>query len=48
MVAPENGNNLEGTGSLSDIAPTILDYLGLDIPVEMDGQSRLTAVQVQN
>lgn len=48
MVAPENGNNLEGTGSLSDIAPTILDYLGLDIPAEMDGQSRLTAVQVQN
>ncbi len=31
--------NLKGTGSLCDIAPTILDILGLEKPEEMTGQS---------
>ncbi len=41
MVAPEKNLHLEGTGKLADIAPTILTYLGLEIPPEMTGISRL-------
>ena len=41
VVAPENNIRLEGTGKLADIAPTILTYLGLEIPPEMTGISRL-------
>ncbi len=41
IVAPENNIHLDGTGKLADIAPTILDYLELEIPPEMTGTSRL-------
>ena len=32
---------LTGIGKLADIAPTILDFLDIDIPNEMDGESKL-------
>jgi len=41
VVAPERDIRLEGTGKLADIAPTILAYLGLEIPPEMTGINRL-------
>lgn len=41
LVAPEDGAGLEGVGKLADIAPTILTYLGLEIPREMTGINRL-------
>ena len=45
MLTPEGNRGLEGSGCLADIAPTILDYLGLDISPEMNGRSRLAALQ---
>ncbi len=41
MKLPTAGYNLTGPGKLADIAPTILDYLGLAIPGEMNGNSLL-------
>ncbi len=41
VVAPDNNIRLEESGKLADIAPTILVYLGLEIPPEMTGISRL-------
>ena len=38
---PLNNWQLKGTGKLADIAPTILNYLGIDIPIEMTGKSLL-------
>ena len=36
-----DGFTLAGAGRLADIAPTILEYIGLPVPDEMTGQSRL-------
>jgi 2,3-bisphosphoglycerate-independent phosphoglycerate mutase len=33
------GRQLLGRGKLSDIAPTVLSLLGLEIPVEMTAQN---------
>nr|YP_010198558.1 phosphoglycerate mutase [Gracilaria pacifica]UAD86974.1 phosphoglycerate mutase [Gracilaria pacifica] len=43
LVEPSNTNknNLRNNGSLTDIAPTILELLNLDIPTEMNGKSLL-------
>ncbi|HEX4406029.1 MAG TPA: 2,3-bisphosphoglycerate-independent phosphoglycerate mutase [Polyangia bacterium] len=35
------GRKLHGGGKLADVAPTILDYLGVAKPAEMDGKSLL-------
>ena len=35
------GRKLRGGGRLADVAPTILDYLGIAKPVEMDGRTLL-------
>jgi 2,3-bisphosphoglycerate-independent phosphoglycerate mutase len=35
------GRKLRGGGKLADVAPTIIDYLGLTQPTEMDGKSLL-------
>jgi 2,3-bisphosphoglycerate-independent phosphoglycerate mutase len=35
------GRKLRAGGRLADVAPTILDYLGLEKPAEMDGRSLL-------
>ncbi|HSZ83560.1 MAG TPA: 2,3-bisphosphoglycerate-independent phosphoglycerate mutase [Polyangia bacterium] len=35
------GRKLRGGGKLADVAPTIIDYLGLTQPAEMDGKSLL-------
>ncbi len=35
------GKTLSSDGKLADIAPTILDLLGLEVPVEMNGKSLL-------
>jgi 2,3-bisphosphoglycerate-independent phosphoglycerate mutase len=37
------GRKLRAGGRLADVAPTIIDYLGLEKPVEMDGRSLLEA-----
>jgi 2,3-bisphosphoglycerate-independent phosphoglycerate mutase len=34
--------NLRDGGSLCDVAPTLLDLMGLDIPKEMTGESLAT------
>jgi 2,3-bisphosphoglycerate-independent phosphoglycerate mutase len=44
LVSPDGGVGLAGTGILADIAPTILAYLGLEIPTEMTGTSRLVRI----
>ncbi len=41
MKVPVGGLTLLGPGELADIAPTILDYLDLEIPAEMTGNSLL-------
>ncbi len=46
LVAPEGGVGLAGAGVLADIAPTILAYLGLEVPAEMTGTSRLVRIAV--
>ena len=38
---PNDNWELTGTGKLADVAPTILNYLGLDQPDEMTGKSLL-------
>jgi 2,3-bisphosphoglycerate-independent phosphoglycerate mutase len=35
------GRKLRGGGKLADVAPTLIDYLGLTQPAEMDGRSLL-------
>ncbi|KAG8745138.1 hypothetical protein FRC10_008749 [Ceratobasidium sp. 414] len=37
----EGGEDQEGKGALADVAPTILDLMGLDKPEEMSGRSLL-------
>jgi 2,3-bisphosphoglycerate-independent phosphoglycerate mutase len=39
-------NSLRPEGKLADIAPTICELMGLDIPSEMDGESLLVPVEV--
>ena len=41
MCEPTDRFRLTRNGKLADIAPTILDYLQIPIPKEMDGISRL-------
>jgi 2,3-bisphosphoglycerate-independent phosphoglycerate mutase len=41
MLAPDENMSLEGDGKLADIAPTILTYLGIEIPSEMNGVNHL-------
>ncbi|UCH09701.1 MAG: phosphoglycerate mutase (2,3-diphosphoglycerate-independent), partial [Fidelibacterota bacterium] len=41
MVVSDGSLSLDKSGKLADIAPTILAYLGLEIPEEMTGTSRL-------
>ncbi len=41
VLDPEDNYNLLLEGRLSDIAPTILDYLGIPIPKEMTGNTLL-------
>jgi 2,3-bisphosphoglycerate-independent phosphoglycerate mutase len=43
-VAPDlRGRHLRHGGRLADVAPTILDYMGIDKPTEMDGTSLFEA-----
>ena len=37
----DNYYDLSGRGKLADISPTILDFLGLEKPVKMTGNSLL-------
>jgi 2,3-bisphosphoglycerate-independent phosphoglycerate mutase len=41
MIVPDDNMSLEGDGKLADIAPTILTYLGIEIPSEMTGVNHL-------
>ncbi len=44
LVSPDGSAGLAGSGKLADIAPTILAYLGLEIPAEMTGTNRLVRI----
>ncbi|MFC1481010.1 2,3-bisphosphoglycerate-independent phosphoglycerate mutase [Candidatus Neomarinimicrobiota bacterium] len=46
MAIDDAAYSLDGTGKLADIAPTILDYLEIDKPEEMSGESKLLVRQV--
>ncbi len=39
LVANDNVKGLKSEGKLSDVAPTLLDLMGVEIPSEMTGQS---------
>ena len=41
MVSKDKSYSLHNSGKLADIAPTILDYMQIDIPKEMTGNSLL-------
>lgn len=41
LVDDKEGRRLSGNGKLGDIAPTILNLMGIDIPSEMTGESLL-------
>ena len=42
LVNGPDGAGLRGGGRLADLAPTLLELMGLDQPVEMTGQSLMT------
>jgi len=42
LVNPPAGVDRIGDGALSDIAPTILGLMGLEVPAEMTGHSLIT------
>jgi len=46
LVDDEIKNSLRPNGKLADIAPTICELMGLEIPPEMDGESLLEPVKV--
>jgi 2,3-bisphosphoglycerate-independent phosphoglycerate mutase len=41
LVLLEEGVDLREGAGLSDVAPTILEFMGLDVPAEMTGRSLL-------
>ncbi|MFC1620532.1 alkaline phosphatase family protein, partial [Candidatus Neomarinimicrobiota bacterium] len=41
MVVPDDTMSLDGDGKLADIAPTMLTYMGIEIPSEMTGINHL-------
>ena len=43
LIMTGGGNNGVGEGRLSDLAPTILELMGLPKPIEMNGRSLLNA-----
>jgi len=42
LVGDRRGAKMVGNGKLADIAPTVLDLMGLEQPVEMTGRSLIT------
>ncbi len=46
LVKDDFGGELKSQGRLANIAPTILDLMGVDVPPEMEGKSLLDASQV--
>ena len=47
VIGGPEGTELRSGGVLGDVAPTLLDLLGLEQPVEMTGRSLLEAVKVR-
>jgi 2,3-bisphosphoglycerate-independent phosphoglycerate mutase len=39
LVLTDGGHALRGGGGLADLAPTVLDLLGLAVPAAMTGRS---------
>jgi len=42
LILTGSGRGLAAEGTLSDVAPTVLALLGLDLPTAMTGRSLLT------
>jgi 2,3-bisphosphoglycerate-independent phosphoglycerate mutase len=45
LVLTTGGVRLRDGGGLADVAPTVLDLLGLDVPLAMTGRSLLAATR---
>jgi bisphosphoglycerate-independent phosphoglycerate mutase (AlkP superfamily) len=45
-VSDEIKGGLKSSGKLADIAPTICELMGIEIPQEMDGESLLQSVEL--
>ncbi len=45
LVAPEPEMTLKDKGRLADVAPSILDLMGLDVPAEMTGLTRIVRTE---
>jgi 2,3-bisphosphoglycerate-independent phosphoglycerate mutase len=45
VIDAENRYDLRSWGRLADVAPTVLDLLGVDQPLEMTGSSLIRAAR---
>jgi 2,3-bisphosphoglycerate-independent phosphoglycerate mutase len=48
FVIAQKDVRLRDAGILADVAPTVLDFMGIDIPIEMTGKSLIAETKKEN